>query len=109
MHDAEKKLLAGATLMMGVTWEAVKATAQKRGEEQVAKLSDLEEKLRDGKATLAVFVQRDGERVYATAAALPPGFEDPFTGGGLVRVQGPIVGSIEELQRLTVIDPAKFH
>jgi hypothetical protein len=91
----EKKALAGAALMMHVAWEALKSSAVDR--EQLVRL---EEDLRTGSATLALYLQRDAQTLYLSAAALPAEFADPFDGEPLLRIQGPVAFPVLEFENL---------
>lgn len=105
LEETSKKALGGASLMCSIAWEGIKAAAGK----DLEGLRILEDRLRKGEATIAVFVQRDATTVYLSAAALPPGWQDAFEGFQLFRIQGPVISAIEELKRLRIVDVGSFN
>jgi hypothetical protein len=78
-------IIYGATLLMTTVQSAIKEV-----QGDTPELRELFEALGNGKASLALYVQRHGDTVYVSAAALPPGRQDPFKGAGprLVWVEG---------------------
>jgi hypothetical protein len=101
-EEAGKKALAMGSALFHVIWEAIKAG---RGDAGVVELEQL---LREGKATLGIYLQRDAENIYLCAAALEPGWQDPF-GARLVHIQGPMIHAVDELARVFVLKPENVN
>lgn len=100
-EQTSRKALGGAALMCKVAWEAIKAVGLAKNP---AALEAFEKRLSTGKATLAIFIQRDAEQLQLTAAALPAQFETVFD-APLLRIQGPVVDGVAELYALSIVKP----
>ena len=102
--EAKRKVLAGATLMWAAAWEAIKADGRERDPKGLAELEAL---VRAGKATIGIYLERDADKVFLAAAIVQAGAE-PFE-NTVLKIRGPVVASIEQLQALELQAPGVLH
>ena len=76
------------------------------------RLAEIEKQIDAGDASLAVYIQGDGARIFLSATPMKADLQDPFKGDAL-RISGPVILSRDQLARLgdaiTVPGREKFN
>lgn len=101
-EQSYKAALGYAAMMLAIGWRASRFEGQ---EKNTTLLQEIERKITSGEVTLTVNVQRAGDTVRVQAAVLPAGFHDSFSGGACLDLTGPLVLSLEQLERLVNVTP----
>lgn len=104
--EKQRNALGYASLMLITSWEAARGDGEAKAPEKFAMM---EKAIAAGEAGLCVTLQRIGGSIRVTAAVMPPEFQDPFEGGGIVDLVGPLVLSREQLEGLLVIKPSTLN
>ena len=72
-------------------------------------MAEFERQVEAGEIALSVHVQRRGDDVRVLVAASAPEWQDPFAGGALLDLTGPLVVSAEQLARLVPKPPSQMN
>jgi hypothetical protein len=109
MTDSTKqKTLGAAMLMTALVWEAIKAGEINLPAGDPRKLLEIEEMLRTGKASLGVYLERSGERLYLCAALVHPGESCPFS-GSVLEARGTVEEALAAAAGIGTKPPDQLH